>query len=231
MGKKWMEAKGKFERVDVRTLSGNFLPMIMKKAELTEEGNGLCVIQSFEPKPLYSALGDLGFDHEMVKVSDEEYHVYFYRMEKVKGHFKGGGDMPLKPTAIVNFKAIDDHLANTVVDFWEQIWDDENAAIDKKTKLLLSLSNAVGARRFRQATRELVKAYAIGVTIKEFDELFALFTWNQGVGFFASEIGPSTLFRAYKFIKKKEAAGVEHGAILAELLEKFGDKNPEVQTF
>jgi hypothetical protein len=42
-------------------------------------------------------------------------------------------------------------------------------AIDQKTKLLLSLANGVGAGRYRQATSELVKAFALGVTVDELD--------------------------------------------------------------
>lgn len=100
-----------------------------------------------------------------------------------------------------------------------------------KTRLLLSLSNGVGAGRMRQAVREFVKAYTIGVTIEEFDELFAMFTWNQGVGYFASEIGPSALFAAYKMIKTLEEKETTRDRIVDQLLEKFGDKNPDVNTF
>lgn len=138
--------------------------------------------------------------------------------------------MPFKPTAIVNYKAIDDILAGTVVDFWELIWGKEDSAIDLKTKLLLSMSNAIGASRFRQATRELIKAYSLGVTVKELDELFSLFAWNQGIGHFSSEIGPSTVFGVYKQIKKREQEGLDRRKILDEILETFGDKNPDVNT-
>lgn len=100
----------------------------------------------------------------------------------------------MKPTAIVNFNTIDPKLADNVVNFWEYIWANESSAIDMKTRLLLSLANGVGAGRMRQAVRELVKAYTIGVTSAELDDVFAMFAWNQGVGFFASEIGPSALF-------------------------------------
>ena len=60
------------------------------------------------------------------------------------------------------------------------MWGKEKPAIDQKTKLLLSLANGVGAGRFRQATRELVKAYALGVIVAELDELFSMFVWNGG---------------------------------------------------
>lgn len=138
--------------------------------------------------------------------------------------------MPFKPTAIINYKTIDDDLADTVVDFWEIIWGKESSAIDLKTKLLLSMSNAIGASRFRQATRELIKAYSIGVSVKELDELFSLFVWNQGIGYFSSEVGASTVFGVYKHIKKRENEGIDRKIILSELMKIFGDKNPNVNT-
>ena len=36
------------------------------------------------------------------------------------------------------------------------------------------------------------------------DDVFELLAWNQGIGYFSSEIGPSTLFAAYKTIKNME---------------------------
>ena len=139
--------------------------------------------------------------------------------------------MTLKPkTSFENFRSIDDDLATIIGQFWGMVWGKTSSAIDQKTKLLLSLSNAVGSGRIRQATRELVKAYALGVTVRELDELFLLFIWNQGVGNFASEIGPSVLFAAYRFIKKEETGGKSREDIVKELTEKFGEKNPNVAT-
>jgi len=86
----------------------------------------------------------------------------------------------------------------------------------------------VGAGRFRQATRELVKAYALGVTVAELDELFSMFVWNGGVGTFASEIGPSSLFGAYQLIKTLQGQGSTREEIMSELMENFGEKNPDV---
>ncbi len=228
MSKEWENKKDEFTVVDVRKLSGNFLPGLLKRAAQLEVGEGLCVVQSFEPIPLYSAMADLGFEHSTEKAADSEYRVYFYRVEKIEADFSGAGDMPLKPTAIVNFKNIDNSLADIIVNFWNLIWGQEQPAIDQKTKLLLSLANGVGAGRLRQATRELVKAYALGVTVAELDELFSMFVWNGGVGTFASEIGPSPLFGAYQLIKTGEHKGLDRETIMGELMEKFGEKNPEV---
>jgi len=45
-------------------MHSNFLPMIQKKAAALEVGQGLHIIQSFEPVPLYAVLGGMGFEHE-----------------------------------------------------------------------------------------------------------------------------------------------------------------------
>lgn len=140
------------------------------------------------------------------------------------------GQPPLRPTALLNFKKTDDELAKIVGRFWQTIWASELPAIPQRMKYLLSLANAVGARRFRQATRELVKAYAAGTTIAEFDELFCLFVWNQGAGEFASEIGPSSLFAAYQMAKDMEQQGGNRDRIVQALKEYFGEENPAVGT-
>lgn len=226
--KNWINKKAEFEVVDVTKASGVFLGGLLKRASKIEVGNGICIVQSFEPKPLYSSFEDMGFEHVTEKISNSEYRVYFYRIENKEITFDGAGDMPFKPTAILNYKKIDNDLANVVVDFWQLTWDKQDAAIDLKTKLMLSLANAVGAGRYRQATREMIKAYSLGLSIGEMDELFELFAWNQGIGNFSSEIGPSSLFKVYQFIKTKETSGLDKKAILLEVLEKFGEKNPDV---
>ena len=65
--------------------------------------------------------------------------------------------MGLKPkTSFENFRGIDGELTSIIGQFWGMVWGKASPAINPKTKLLLSLSNAVGAGRMRQATRELV---------------------------------------------------------------------------
>jgi len=135
---------------------------------------------------------------------------------------------PLKPLALANFKRIDGQLSNLIANFWKLVWGKEDPAIDQKTKYLLSLSNAVGSGRYRQASRELVKAYAIGLTVRELDELFSLFVWNQGAGHFASEIGPSPLFAAYQRIKTMESEGASRKEVMEELMRNFSEDNPAI---
>ena len=228
MEKDWFVHKKDFLVKDVRGLQGNFLPSILKLAEETKEGSGFCIIQSFEPIPLYSTLSALGYEHQSEKISEEEWRVYFYRQHAFSQDMQSNEALPLKPIAILNFAKIDSRLANIVVNFWQLIWQDETAVLPTKTRLLISLANGIGAGRIRQATRELIKAYAIGVSIKELDELFSMIVWNQGVGFFASEVGPSTLFAAYSYAKREEEKGKDKGEIAKALIEKFGETNPNV---
>ena len=127
------------------------------------------------------------------------------------------------------FPLIDEKLGNIAVNFWDLTWNDENRHLSYEIRLLLSLTNAVGAGRMRQATRELVKAYIHGLDSAALDDVFELLAWNQGIGYFSSEIGPSTLFAAYKTIKNMEKQGKERSEICETLKEKFGEKNPDVK--
>ena len=134
-----------------------------------------------------------------------------------------------KPLALLNYPMIDEKLGQIAVDFWETTWQSEKRVLPYETRLLLSLTNAVGAGRMRQAARELVKAYIHGVESAALDDVFELLAWNQGIGFFSSEIGPSALFQAYKLIKNGEKQGKSREDICSALREKFGEKNPEMQ--
>ncbi len=226
MENEWKDNKESYTVLDGRGLAGDFLSTILAKAKKVDSGSGICVIQSFEPIPLYSTLEDLGFEHITEKVSDSEYRAYFYRREVKEA--AGSITMPLHPAALANIGKTDKTLGKIVSQFWQLVWKKEDPAIDMKTLYLLSLANGVGAGRLRQATRELVKAYYAGVTVSELDELFTLLVWNQGVGNFASEISPSPLFAAYQLIKRLEHEGKSRDEVLAELAGKFGEKNPDV---
>ena len=68
-----------------------------------------------------------------------------------------------------------------------------------------------------------------GLDSAALDDVFELLAWNQGIGYFSSEIGPSTLFAAYKTIKTQEKQGRERSEICEMLKEKFGEKNPDVK--
>ncbi len=221
----WKDKINSFKKIDVRGVQGNFFPGLKKQAMAIAEGEGMEIVQSFDPIPLYEVMEGLGFEHYTEQKGDAEFHAYFYRIE-VK---KADKDIPMRPAALTNMPLIDESLGKVAVEFWDLTWNDNRRHLPYEMRLLLSLTNAVGAGRMRQATRELVKAYIHGVDSAALDDVFELFAWNQGIGYFSSEIGPSTLFAAYKTIKNMEKNGKERNEICMMLKEKFGESNPDVK--
>ena len=221
----WKDKTTEFKTVDVRGIQGNFFQGLKKQAMGLSVGQGLEVVQSFDPIPLYEVMEDLGYEHHTEKTGDTEFHAYFYRTV-VKQEEK---DIPMRPAALTNMPLIDEGLGKVAVEFWDLTWNDDKRHLPYDMRLLLSLTNAVGAGRMRQATRELVKAYIHGLDSAALDDVFELLAWNQGIGYFSSEIGPSTLFAAYKTIKNMEKQGKERSEIYEALKEKFGEKNPDVK--
>ena len=221
----WKEKAESFKQIDVRGIQGNFFQGIKKQAIALPEGAGIEIVQSFDPLPLYEVMEDLGYEHHTEQTGDAEFHAYFYRI-RTKQPEK---DIPMRPAPLTNMPLIDEKLGNIAVNFWNLTWNDGNRYLSYETRLLLSLTNAVGAGRMRQAARELVKAYIHGLDSRALDDVFELLAWNQGIGYFSSEIGPSTLFAAYKTIKNMEKKGTPRAEITETLKEKFGEKNPDVK--
>lgn len=221
----WKDKTGDFQKIDVRHVQGNFFPGLQKRAAALAIGEGFEIIQTFEPHPLYDAMEKLGFEHHTEQTAETEFHIFFYRVKE------GTVDesAPFRPVALLNYPIIDETLGKIAVDFWETTWQSDRRTLPYEMRLLLSLANAVGAGRMRQAARELVKAYIYGLGSEALDDVFELLAWNQGLGFFSSEIGPSPLFQAYKLIKMQEKKGTAREEICTLLKEKFGEKNPEIQ--
>ena len=151
----WKDKTAAFKQIDVRGIQGNFFQGIKRQAMQLTVGNGLEIVQSFDPIPLYEVMEGLGFEHYTEQKGDAEFHAYFYRVEEKQEE----KDIPMRPAALTNMPLIDEKLGNIAVNFWDLTWNDENRHLPYEMRLLLSLTNAVGAGRMRQATRELVKAY------------------------------------------------------------------------
>ena len=214
----WKDKKKDFFKVDVRHVQGNFFPGLQRRAMTLKAGEGIEVIQTFEPYPLYKEMDMLGYIHHTEKLAENEFHVWFYRTEEKEPE----GSAPYRPLALLNYPMIDEDLGRIAADFWQATWQSEKRTLPYEMRLLLSLTNAVGAGRMRQAVRELVKAYIYGLESAALDDVFELLAWNQGIGFFSSEIGPSPLFQAYKMIKTQEQRGISREEICTEIKEKFG---------
>ena len=78
----WKDKIDTFEVMDVRGKKMDFFPALKAKAAALKNGEGLHIIQTFEPVPLYPVLALMGFEHHTEKVSGSEYHIWFYRVRK-----------------------------------------------------------------------------------------------------------------------------------------------------
>ena len=63
----WKDKIGTFEVMDVRGKKMDFFPALKAKAAALKNGEGLHIIQIFEPVPLYPVLALMGFEHHMKK--------------------------------------------------------------------------------------------------------------------------------------------------------------------
>ena len=57
----WKDKIGTFEVMDVRGKKMDFFPALKAKAAALKNGEGLHIIQTFEPVPLYPVLALMGF--------------------------------------------------------------------------------------------------------------------------------------------------------------------------
>lgn len=70
--------------INAQTLKGFFLPIIVTRAKLLRKNQILLIKQNFEPIPLYSILGKMGFMHYSEKIRDDLFHIYFVRKKEIK---------------------------------------------------------------------------------------------------------------------------------------------------
>ena len=154
---KWKAQAQDFPVIDVRHLQGNFFPGLKQKAIGLEVGEGFTVIQTFDPHPLYAAMEALGFEHHTEQAGPSEFRVSFCRVEKKDS----GEDTLFKPLALLNYPMIDEELGRIAADFWSLTWQSGKRTLPYGTRLLLSLANAVGAGRMRQALRPMPAGWSL----------------------------------------------------------------------
>lgn len=73
--------------IDGRGEHETFRDCVTKTIKELKPNQGIHVIKDFEPFPMYRMMEEKGFDKHMEKVSDEEFHVYFFpkaEFEKIK---------------------------------------------------------------------------------------------------------------------------------------------------
>lgn len=57
----WKDKVSSFKQIDVRGIQGNFFLGLKKQAMDVAAGEGITVIQSFDPIPLYEVMEGVGF--------------------------------------------------------------------------------------------------------------------------------------------------------------------------
>lgn len=179
MFEEWKDKINEFKKIDVRGVEDNFFKIIKKYAMSLDVLNGIEVIQTFEPIPLYEVMERLGYEYKTIKY-DDGYHTYFYRLEKNEE----SENIINRPISLINIPLIDNELSDISIKLWDITWNDNKNYLPYEMRLLLSLMNAVGAKRMHQATRELVKAYLSGIDSRALDDCFKLIIWNYGVAYF-----------------------------------------------
>lgn len=69
--------------IDGRGDHDSFRDCVTKTLEKIEPNHGIHIIKDFEPFPLYKMMESKGFDKHVEKVSDNEYHAYFFPFTEV----------------------------------------------------------------------------------------------------------------------------------------------------
>jgi uncharacterized protein (DUF2249 family) len=67
------------ERLDAREIDGEPFGGIVAALDRLDDGQSLCLVNDFEPVPLYEVLAERGFEHETANPAADEWHVEITR--------------------------------------------------------------------------------------------------------------------------------------------------------
>ena len=86
----WRDITNEFQVADARGISGSLFPGLKKRAEQMPIHEGLHIIQSFEPIPLYEVMEQLGFQRftDQVATDGYPYILLSYRRKKGRGRYR-----------------------------------------------------------------------------------------------------------------------------------------------
>lgn len=71
----WKDKTANFKKVDVRNIQGNFFPGLKMQAMKLAKEEGMEIIQTFDPLPLYEVMEGLGFEHHTEQVAEHEFQL------------------------------------------------------------------------------------------------------------------------------------------------------------
>ena len=66
----WKDKTAEFKKIDVRVIQGNFFAGIKKQAMQLPAGQGMEIVQSFEPIPLYEVMEGIGYERHTEQTGD-----------------------------------------------------------------------------------------------------------------------------------------------------------------
>ena len=66
----WKDKTAEFKKIDVRGIQGNFFAGIKKQAMQLPAGQGMELVQSFEPIPLYEVMEGIGYERHTEQTGD-----------------------------------------------------------------------------------------------------------------------------------------------------------------
>lgn len=86
----WRDKTSEFQVADARGISGSLFPGLKKRAEQMPIHEGLHIIQSFEPIPLYEVMEQLGYERFTDQVATGGYPCILlsYRIKKGRGRYR-----------------------------------------------------------------------------------------------------------------------------------------------
>ncbi len=80
----WRKRREDFEVLDVRGWREDPFSEILKKANEIAPGEGFRLVQFFYPEPLVNMIEPMGFETEVERRGEHEFHIYFYKKEDVR---------------------------------------------------------------------------------------------------------------------------------------------------
>ena len=84
----WKDKVQGFQTMDVRHIQGSFFEGLKKRAEALEMGEGLHIIQTFEPHPLYAVMEGLGYEHHTEQRGEAEFDTPFAMYEALAEYYE-----------------------------------------------------------------------------------------------------------------------------------------------
>ena len=149
--------------IDGRGEHDSFRDCVTKAIKELKPNEGIHVIKDFEPFPMYKMMEEKGFDKFVEKVSDDEYHAYFYPIDKLE---------KIKMTENLD---IDEDKINKIIEI-KLDYIKGNISIEKAKKMMRDSFEKITAQEFAICEQYLQK-YGISddLLAERMDEILEIF--------------------------------------------------------